>query len=117
MQNPQHRDWAAMDIDNQDLDDYLISQDGAAAVAAAFSIQPSLSNTLGPSAVGLSQRSLTNGDMDSIVENARRQSMASGYPNNVNSEYMNMADEAGDTSAYSNLVSPASMVSNEPFSM
>lgn len=106
-----------MDMDNPDLDEYLISQDGAAAVAAAFSIQPSLPNNLGSSAVGLSQRSLTNGDMDSIVDNARRQSMASGYSNNVNSEYMDMSNEAGESPAYSNLVSPASMVSNEQFSM
>lgn len=103
-----------MEMDNNDLEEYLNSQD--AAVAAAFNL-PTMNNS-GHS--GLQQRQLMNGDLEAMVaENARelrRQSIASQYGNTVGPDYLDMS-AAGDPSAYNSMVSPASIVSADTFTM
>lgn len=100
-----------MDMDNNELEEYLNSQE--AAVAAAFS---TLNNS---GASNLQQRQLMNGELEAMVENARelrRQSIASAYGNSVGPDYLDMG-AAGDPSAYNSMVSPTSIVSADTFTM
>jgi len=88
-----------MEMNNNELEEYLSSQD--AAVAAAFGAPRQL-------------------DLEAMVaENARelrRQSIASAYGNAVGPDYLDMGS-AGDPSAYNSMVSPTSIVSADTFTM
>lgn len=95
-----------MEMDTNELEEYLSSQDAAAAVAFGAS--------------SLQQRQLMNGDLEAMVaENARelrRQSIASAYGNAVGPDYLDMGS-TGDPSAYNSMVSPTSIVSADTFTM
>lgn len=94
-----------MEMNNNELEEYLSNQDAAVAAAAAAFGTP---------------RQLMNGDLEAMVaENARelrRQSIASAYGNAVGPDYLDMGS-AGDPSAYNSMVSPTSIVSADTFTM